>query len=52
LGEVPDAVATQGRLGALPHRDPPEASLDAVASDPDAEDDAAGFEELVVKKEG
>ena len=36
----------------MPYRDPLEAWLDAVADDPDAEDDAAGFEELVVKKEG
>jgi hypothetical protein len=46
-------VATQkGKAGALPRKDSLEASLDAVPGDPDAEDDFASLEELVVKKEG
>jgi len=51
LREAAGAVATQGRPGALPRRDPLQASLDAVASDPDTEDDQAAFEELVLEKE-
>lgn len=52
LREVADAVATQIRSGALPRRDPLQASPDAVASDPDDEDGQAAFEELVVDKQG
>lgn len=47
------AVATQGgKAGALPRKGSLKASLDAVSGDPDAEDDFASVEELVVKKKG
>ena len=52
MREVAGAVATQERPGALPLRDPLKASLDTVVRDPDAEDDRAGFEELVTSREG
>jgi len=52
LREVAGAVATQRRSGALPYRDPLQASPDAVASDPNTEDGQAAFEELVVSKQG
>lgn len=52
MKSLPPSPLRQGTPRALPHRDPLKASLDAAASKPDAEDDLAGFEELVVSKEG
>jgi len=48
--EVAGAVATQGSLKALPHRVPLGASPDAMAGNPDAEDDLGSLEELVVDR--
>jgi hypothetical protein len=44
-----EVVAARGRLGALPHRRPLDATPDTVAFEPDAEDDFTKAGELVVK---